>query len=212
MSFEKKLMIIYNPNSGKKKKVRTDIENFFDVQGIKFEFHETKGFLDALNFVKDFEIDQYDGVVAVGGDGTIHEVINGLMRRADKKKVPIGLIPNGTGNDTCGGLLIDTLAESLNYIKKGDLVKVDVLRVLMDYPKEEDIKGDVNKHLRYSIINSNLCLTANCAKNAGKWKSVFGQEAYSIQTVIELIKRRQEKFDIEYDDGTSIHSIKDVES
>jgi diacylglycerol kinase family enzyme len=96
------------------------------------------------------------------------------MRRVDKKKLPIGLIPNGSGNDTCTGFLIDKLSEALNYIKKGDLVKVDLLRVMIDFPSEQDIIGDVNNHMRYSIINSSLCLTANCAKNAGKWKSVFG--------------------------------------
>jgi diacylglycerol kinase family enzyme len=40
-------------------------------------------------------------LIAVGGDGTLHEVTNGMMFRADKKKVPLAFIPNGSGNDTC---------------------------------------------------------------------------------------------------------------
>ena len=55
-------------------------------------------------------------MVAVGGDGTVHEVINGLMRRDDNRKVPIGIVPNGTGNDTCAGINIDTIEESLMYL------------------------------------------------------------------------------------------------
>lgn len=40
-------------------------------------------------------------LVAAGGDGSYHEVVNGMLARTDKKKIPIGLIPNGSGNDTC---------------------------------------------------------------------------------------------------------------
>jgi len=48
-----------------------------------------------------FQIKNFSAIIISGGDGTIHEVINGLMRRQDKKKLPIALIPNGSGNDTC---------------------------------------------------------------------------------------------------------------
>jgi len=47
--------------------------------------------------------------VAVGGDGTLHEVINGMMFRQDKKRVPIALIPNGTGNDFCNSVGVKTV-------------------------------------------------------------------------------------------------------
>ena len=52
-------------------------------------------------------------MVAVGGDGTIHEVINGMLMRPDGLQIPIGMLPNGSGNDTVGGLQIDTLIEGL---------------------------------------------------------------------------------------------------
>lgn len=50
--------------------------------------------------------DGYDGLVVVGGDGTIHEVINGMLQRADRHKLPIGVIPAGTGNS----MLVDVAA------------------------------------------------------------------------------------------------------
>jgi len=82
------------------------------------------------------DIDKYSAVLAVGGDGMIHEVINGIMRRQDKRKIPIGFIPNGTGNDTCAGLLIENVKEGMAYVTKGDTVKIDVTRVLMDFESE----------------------------------------------------------------------------
>ena len=58
-------------------------------------------------------------LVVVGGDGSIHEVANGMMNREDKKKVPIAGIPNGSGDDYLCSLGIDTVAEALRYIVKG---------------------------------------------------------------------------------------------
>jgi len=43
---------------------------------------------------------QYDVVVAVGGDGTIHEVLNGLMRIEPNVRPALGVLPTGSGNDT----------------------------------------------------------------------------------------------------------------
>ena len=73
-----------------------------DQNQIKYEFLETKGYLDALNFAKNLQIDEYDAIVAVGEDGTHHEIVNGLMQRPDKRKIPICFLPGGTGNDNCG--------------------------------------------------------------------------------------------------------------
>ena len=45
-----------------------------------------------LNFIK------YDGIIMIGGDGTFHEIVTGIMMRQDQKKIPIGIIPGGSGN------------------------------------------------------------------------------------------------------------------
>ena len=82
-------------------------------------------------------LDLYAGLVAVGGDGTLHEVINGMMFRADKKKVPIALIPNGTGNDLCNSVGVKSVEQALAFIKKGDLIQMDLNRVLMDAETED---------------------------------------------------------------------------
>ena len=51
-------------------------------------------------------------IVVLGGDGTLHEVLNGLV---DPSVCTLGLIPSGTGNDfaTCIGLTQDYRAEEL---------------------------------------------------------------------------------------------------
>lgn len=61
------------------------------------------------------DINAYDAIVAVSGDGVIHEVINGLLRRPDAreamKSVSIGIIPGGTGNS----MLISLLGEKRGF-------------------------------------------------------------------------------------------------
>ena len=101
------------------------------------------------------------------------------------------------------------MSQALKYLIKGEIVKLDVIKCLIDI-EEQDLPEDTTNHLRYSIINTGLCLVANCARNAIKYKSCLGKNAYSVQTVVELIKRRQEKFDIIINDGEEI--IKDLDT
>ena len=47
------------------------------------------------------EAEGYSVVIAIGGDGTVHEIVNGLMRLDADKRPALGIIPCGSGNDTC---------------------------------------------------------------------------------------------------------------
>jgi len=63
-------------------------------------FYTTKGEMDAFYYVKDkLNIDHCSAIAIVGGDGSTHEVVNGMLHRPDKRKVPLVLLPNGSGND-----------------------------------------------------------------------------------------------------------------
>ena len=77
----------------------------------------------------------------VGGDGTMHEGINGLLRRKDGKKIPVSLIPNGSGDDYCGciGLKCGDSDTALKYVQAGETIKVDVIQCLIDFNSVEDL-------------------------------------------------------------------------
>jgi len=119
---------------------------------IEFEFLETKAYMDAVNIVKNLPIDDYSAIVSVGGDGTSHEVINGLFYRPDKKKIPIAFLPNGTGNDFCINLSLENIDQGLDYIIKGDLIKTDIFRVLLDYESEEELYEKQRKDSKIDIL------------------------------------------------------------
>jgi diacylglycerol kinase family enzyme len=65
--------------------------------------------MDAWQIVQNMNFEEYSALVAVGGDGTLHEVVNGMMFRQDKKRIPIAMIPNGSGNDTCKSIGINSI-------------------------------------------------------------------------------------------------------
>lgn len=75
--------------------------------------------------------DTYDAVVAAGGDGTVNEVVNGLIQAADDGPTrPLGVLPIGTGNDfnDMVGLPRD-LSEAVNVIVSANTRQVDAGRV-----------------------------------------------------------------------------------
>lgn len=91
----------------------------------------------ALEIARDIDIDAYDAIVTVSGDGVIHEVINGFLQRSDAreaiKKVPLGIIPAGTSNSLC----ISMLGEKLGFnpihttlqVIKGRPLAIDICSV-----------------------------------------------------------------------------------
>ena len=66
-------------------------------------------------------------MVAVGGDGTVHEVLNGLMRHPAETRPALGVLPTGSGNDTCRTLGIPfDVSEATLILATGEQVRFDV--------------------------------------------------------------------------------------
>ena len=68
---------------------------------------------------KEIELSEFSALVAVGGDGTLHEVINGMLMRQDRQRLPVAFVPNGSGNDLVGCLGIRNVEQALNWLVKG---------------------------------------------------------------------------------------------
>lgn len=104
------LNFIYNPTAGKGKaqRFREAIEAKLKAQGVAYSFWETKGPRDAGRIARELTERGEENIIAMGGDGTINEVLNGL---ADPAKVNLGLIPCGSGNDFAAAIGIPTTPE-----------------------------------------------------------------------------------------------------
>ncbi|KAM4626292.1 ceramide kinase-like protein [Discoglossus pictus] len=121
----KSLKVIINPCSHKGEATRVyyeHVEPLFKLADIQTDVTETKYLGHALAMLKECELQEYDGVVSVGGDGSAAEVAHGLLLRAQmdaekntdslftpvRSPLPFGIIPAGSTN---------VLAYSLHGIK-----------------------------------------------------------------------------------------------
>lgn len=107
---QRHLQIIINPNSGQKKaaKIFEQVLPLLDRSNLSYTVRETCSAADTKEVVRDLDLAMVDGLVIVGGDGTIHDAIAGLMSRQDSDqamKLPLGMIPGGTGNGLSKSLL-----------------------------------------------------------------------------------------------------------
>lgn len=97
---KKKLLFVYNPNAGKGriKNWLSSIVELFVKHEFEVVIYSTSGKKDATNIVIDcLKKESYDRVICSGGDGTLNEVISGVMLSGVNTK--IGYIPAGTTND-----------------------------------------------------------------------------------------------------------------
>lgn len=123
----KRLLFIYNPHAGKEllKPKLSDIIDIFVKAGYEVVAYPTQSYRDAYRKVSEYDSDEYDLVVCSGGDGTIDEVVTGMMQR--DKRDPIGYIPTGTTNDFANSLHIPKgLLRAADNAVNGTLFPCDV--------------------------------------------------------------------------------------
>ncbi len=92
---------IVNPVAGalSTKKKWPIITSLLKRLGIRFDFQYTEGVGHAIELAKDAASNGYQRVVAVGGDGTINEVANGIIHSPNASSISLGVISTGTGGD-----------------------------------------------------------------------------------------------------------------
>jgi YegS/Rv2252/BmrU family lipid kinase len=75
------------------------IRRLLDKAGLKYDHQFTEGPNHATELARNAVSQGYKRVIAIGGDGTIHEVVNGLVDTSGKSEAVLGIISTGTGND-----------------------------------------------------------------------------------------------------------------
>ncbi|HTX90249.1 MAG TPA: diacylglycerol kinase family protein [Anaerolineales bacterium] len=94
-----KIKLILNPttNHGRSQRVAADLRPLMEEHKAEWSGTEYPG--HATQLARQAGEEGFDLVVAAGGDGTVHEVINGLMQVPEKKRPALGIVPLGSGND-----------------------------------------------------------------------------------------------------------------
>lgn len=128
MSEFKKAKIIVNPaaNHEETAKIVGNVEQFFKNK-LDFDLALTSKPKEAISISGDLK--GYDLVIAVGGDGTSHEVVNGLAL-SDNRETAIGFLPTGSGNDFARMLGISSdFPKACEQILNGKTKLVDIGKV-----------------------------------------------------------------------------------
>lgn len=96
-----RLFFVINPTAGngRAKMLWPQVAKRLSDEGIDFDFAETKCKGDAIQIIRDATQKNYKCYISVGGDGTFHELVNGLMGAKLSYLPTAFLLPIGTGND-----------------------------------------------------------------------------------------------------------------
>jgi len=109
------VLVIFNPTAGWRRRARLDrVLARLNELGASVTLYETTARGDAERAAREAPAGRYDVIVAAGGDGTINEVINGLMERGMAgRHLPLGIIPLGTANVLAAELGLPASDEAL---------------------------------------------------------------------------------------------------
>lgn len=167
----KRLLYIYNPNAGKGI-ILPKLHNVIDIfakDGYTVEIYPTQGPKDAEERAAAAG-DTYDIIACSGGDGTLDEVVNGLVKTGNQ--TPIGYIPVGTTND---------YASSLNISK--DIV-LAANEMMLGKPRPLDV-GKFNGHYFVYVAAFGL-FTGVSYETDQNFKRLFGHMAYLMEGIKSL--------------------------
>ena len=124
---DKKMLLIANPCSGRAR-MRNEllgVVEIFSSAGYTVTVYPTKARGDATSRVSSLGSGEYDEIVVCGGDGTLNEVITGLMSSGNK--YTLGYIPSGTLNEWSSGLKISrNIKKAAEDIVSGRKIKLDI--------------------------------------------------------------------------------------
>lgn len=122
-------LLIINPNAskGKGKNKAKKIKDIFSAHGKECTIAYTSGKGHAEKLAKSGVESGFRTIIAAGGDGTVNEVINGIMRAKGHERARMGIIPVGRGNDFAwvAGIPKKT-KDAVNLIMNGEAKSTDV--------------------------------------------------------------------------------------
>ncbi|MGN0158283.1 MAG: diacylglycerol/lipid kinase family protein [Brotaphodocola sp.] len=186
MARRKKMLFIVNPKSGKEKmKGRLlEIVNIFSQAGYQIQIHVTQCALDARNeVIRDGG--QKDLIVCSGGDGTLNEVISGMLRL--KHQPVLGYIPAGSTNDFASNLKLPVQLEKAAQIAvSGEDYPIDI--------------GEFCGTESFVYVAGFGAFTEVSYLTPQDKKNLLGHQAYVLESVKSLMSIKSYRLRVQCDD------------
>lgn len=193
MKMRKRARIIYNPTSGREtfRRHLPEVLRIYEEAGYDTStFSTTPSPFSAQKEAERCTVDGFDLIVAVGGDGTINEVINGIAPFEYRPKLAI--IPAGTTNDFARALKIprNDFEAAARLIHKNESVFMDIGQIKM----AESSRYFANIGAAGSLTEVTYDVPPNI-------KAIFGSMAYFVKGAELLPRIGKVPVKITYDDG-----------
>ena len=172
-----KALFVINPSSGKQNFIETIeqiVARLIMEQTVNhIDVIYTQKLYDAYEQVLTLKKGDYDFVTAIGGDGTINEVISGIAKGGSE--IPVAIISAGTVNDFANYLNLPTsVNEFCEMIKTFRLKKIDV--------------GCINGKVFMNVVAGGIA--TDIGYNVSKeMKAIFGKAAYYVEGIKEIPKQ-----------------------
>lgn len=185
----RKFCLVVNPFGGKKHglAILDCIQPVFEAASIELEIIKTTHARHAYEIANTQSFSGIEGLIVIGGDGTIHEVVNGMMDRADQLTVPLGLVPGGSGNSLITDLgLLDPL-KAAEAIVGGQRCSMDVAEVTLS---DQVV-------FAFNIIGWGLVADVNARAEQFRW---MGPVRYTVASLVELVRAKKRMGAIQFDD------------
>ena len=184
-----KFILTVNHHGGIKKgpQLLKKVKPIFEASGTDLFIIETTFAGHAKDLANQLDLTEYDGFIGIGGDGTLHEIINGMLSRPDGKKIPIGIIPGGSGNSYMHDLKLTNPLKAAKAIIQGNTKFLDTARV------------EVNHVIKYANNMVGWGLVTDVGNKAEHFRWM-GTNRYTILSVIEVCRHKSRTATLIMDD------------
>ena len=191
MSFSKieKIHFVLNPKAGNgiSLKIFQEIEGELKSNNVKYTLFKSQGKNDIFNHVMSDEIPDCDLICAMGGDGTIHEIADGLMQSGKASDLPFSIIPSGTGNAFAQTLGELEPKKAIQKILDGERLKIDAM----------EIKQGSKTSYAVNIIGWGMASRVNQISDQLR---ILGGIRYNIASLIGIATMKKKKLILRMDD------------
>jgi diacylglycerol kinase (ATP) len=158
-------------------------------KGLRIDVIASTGTGHAVQLAREAYEQGYRRFLAVGGDGTAHEILNGVFAgRTSVERIALGLLPLGTGNSFLRDFAQDGAGASMQALFEGRKRSVDLIRLT-------HAAGEV-----YSFNLVSVGFTADVAALTNRMFKPFGHLGYLLGVFVRVVQLRRRSFALRCDD------------
>ena len=187
----KRFFAIVNPaaGGGRSAKLAGPALTRLREKGLHVDVIESTGQGHAVQLAREAYDQGYRGFIAVGGDGTAHEILNGIFaNRPNVRRIALGFLPLGTGNSFLRDFTDKGADASLQALLEDRTRAVDLLRLT-------HAKGEI-----YSFNLLSVGFTADVAAITNRYFKPFGHLGYLLGVVVRVVQLKRRIFPLRCDD------------